>query len=152
MDLLLRLLERRVLIGIAVAAAALAAGEYALPYALDRLDAWRHPPPPAVSPLAADLVADNERRESARLRGLHRVVSAELAAARARGHDVDKLQRAADSALALDEAAYRGAAMERLNRLRLAVPVGGPQVRPADPDLDAPDSVGETVPRARRRR
>ena len=73
-------------------------------------------------------------RDSARLRGLHRAVSAELALARSRGHDVDKLQRLADSALKLDTPAYRSAAIERLNKLRLVIPQKKETFRPAAAD------------------
>lgn len=150
MDLLLRLLERRVWGTVVALAALVVAGEHLGPLALERWDAWRHPPPTGESPLAADLLADNERRESAKLRGLHRTVSREIAAARAKGFAVDRLQRAADAALSLDNADYRPAAIERLNRLRLAIPTRAAPVRPADLDLDASDAQDE--PRSRRRR
>lgn len=153
MDLLLRLLERRVQVAVAALLALGFAAEHWGFQALDRLDAWRHPPPPQQpSPLAADLLADNERRESAKLRGLHRTVTREIEAARAKGFAVERLQRAADAALALDTAEYRPAAIERLNRLRLAIPTRASSVRPADPDLDAADSLDEPASRRRRRR
>lgn len=152
MDLLLRLLERRVWLSAVVACALFVAAEHWGPMILDRVDAWRHPPPSAESPLAADLLADNEKRESAKLRGLHRTVTREIDAARARGHAVERLQRAADAALSLDTAEYRPAAIERLNRLRLAIPTRGSSLRPADPDLDAEDRLEEPSSRRRRRR
>lgn len=149
MDLLLRLLERRVIIaGAALLAAAWLAGRYGS-YAQSRADLMMHPPAPAVSPLAADIKKDVEARESAKLKGLHRAVSAEIAAAKANGFDVEKFQRLADSALALDTAAYRPAAVERLNRLRLAIPQKREAFRPAAAGDLNPDSLDTPRPKGR---
>lgn len=149
MDLLLRLLERRVIIGIAVALAAVFAAERWGGYAQGRADLMMHPPAEAVSPLSADIIKTSEARESAKLRGLHRAVSAEIAAAKANGFKVEKFQRLADSALGLDTPAYRSAAVERLNKLRLAIPQKQEAFRPAaaedlNPDLfDSPKPKGK---------
>ena len=93
-----------------------------------------HPPAPsaALSPLAGAMVSHAQTRESARLQGLHRAVSAEIAAAKGRpGFDADRLQSAVDATLTLDRAPYRGAAIERLNKLRLAIPLPRETFRPA---------------------
>ena len=95
MDLLFRLLERRVIIAIAVVLAAVWAGERWGGYAENSADMLLHPPADAVSPLSADIIKTSEARESAKLRGLHRAVSAEIAAAAANGFNVEKFQRLA---------------------------------------------------------
>lgn len=149
MDLLLRLLERRVIIaGAVVLAAVWLAGRFG-GYAQGRADLMMHPPAPAVSPLAADIKKDVEARESAKLKGLHRTVSAEIAAARANGFQVDKFQRLADGALRLDTPAYRPAAIERLNKLRLAIPQKREAFRPAAAEDLNPDSFDTPRPKGR---
>lgn len=153
MDLLLRLLERRVLVAGAAVLAAVWIGDRWGGYAQGRADLMMHPPADAVSPLSADIKKDVEARESAKLKGLHRAVSAEIAAARANGYDVGKFQRLADSALRLDTPAYRPAAIERLNKLRLAIPQKKESFRPAaaedlNPDVfETPRPKGKAVRR-----
>lgn len=149
MDLLLRLLERRVIIACAAVLAAVWIGGRWGGYAQGQADLMMHPPADAVSPLADDIKKDVEARESAKLKGLHRTVSAEIAAARANGHDMDKFQRLADSALGLDTPAYRSAAIERLNRLRLAIPQKKESFRPAAADDLSPEEF--EAPRPRRK-
>lgn len=149
MDLLLRLLERRVIIAGAVLLAAVWIGGRWGGYAQGRADLMMHPPAPVDSPLAADIKKDVEARESAILKGLHRTVSAEIAAARANGFEVDKFQRLADSALRLDTPAYRSAAIERLNKLRLAIPQKREAFRPAAADDHNPDSFDSPRPKGR---
>lgn len=139
MELLLALTRPRVIAaGAILIGAALAADRWGA-RARARLELLRHPPAPAASALAAGPREDLESRESLRLRGLHRAVAAEIEAARAQGFNVDRLRRLADSALELDKPAYRGAAVERLNRLRLAIPRKKEFVRPASRDEDAAD-------------
>jgi hypothetical protein len=151
----LRLLDRRWVFGLAATAFLIfAVGEWG-GSVLYRIDVWRNPPaaPASQSPLAADLLRDVQARESAKLRGVYRSVSAELAAARARGHDVAKLQSLADSALKLDKPNYRNAAIERLNKLRLVIPQRKEAFRPANADDLNPESETETpTPRAKGRR
>jgi hypothetical protein len=153
MDLLLRLLERRVIVIGSVLLAAVWIGGRWGGYAQGRADLMMHPPADAVSPLAADIVKSNEARESAKLKGLHRAVSAEIAAAKASGFNVDKFQRLADNALGLDTPAYRSAAIERLNKLRLAIPQKKETFRPAaaedlNPDLfETPRPKGKAARR-----
>jgi hypothetical protein len=84
-----------------------------------------------AAPLAADISKDLDSRESLRLKGLYRDVSAEIAAAKARGRPVDNLQDAADAALRMDAAATRSLAMDSLNRLRAAIPQPLDAVRPS---------------------
>lgn len=149
MELLLRLLERRVIVALAIVFAVVwIAGRWG-GYAQGRADLMMHPPADAHSPLADDIEKDVEARESARLRGLHRAVSAEIAAAAADGFKMDKFQRLADSALNLDTPAYRSAAMERLNKLRLAIPHKREKFRPAAAGDQNPDSLTTPRPRAR---
>lgn len=151
MDLLLRLLERRFVVGIAVVLAAVWAGERWGGYAQGRADLMLHPPAEAL-PFAADIIKDAEARESAKLHGLHRAVSAEIAAAAANGFAVEKFQRLADSALGLDTPAYRSAAIESLNRLRLAIPQKKETFRPASSEDLNPDLFDNPRPKGKARR
>ena len=89
---------------------------------------------PGPAPRDTDIAVDLEARESLRLKTLHRRVSAEISAAKTKGFDSDRLQGIADSALRLDTPAYRSAAIERLNKLRLAVPQASEPLRPAGRD------------------
>lgn len=149
MDLLLRLLERRVIVlGAAVLAAVWIGGRWG-GYAQGRADLMMHPPADAKSPLAVDILKSVEARESARLRGLHRTVSAEIAAAASNGFKVEKFQRLADNALALDSPAYRGAAIERLNKLRLAIPQKREAFKPAAAEDLNPDPFTAPSPKGK---
>jgi len=147
MDLMLRLLEPRVVIGIAVALAAVFIGGRWGGYAQGRYDLMRNPPADVKSPLSADIMKSVEARESAKLKGLHRAVSAEIAAAAANGFAVEKFQRLADGALKLDTAAYRPAAIERLNKLRLAIPQKKEGFRPAAAGDLSPDASEKPAPK-----
>lgn len=153
MDLLLRLLERRYVIGIAVVLAAVWAGGRWGGCARGRADLMMHPPADAASPLSADIKKEAEARESAKLKGLHRTVSAEIAAAAANGFKVGHLQSLADNALSLDTPLHRAAAVERLNKLRLTIPQKKETFRPAaaedlNPDLsDSPSPKGKAARR-----
>ncbi|HAZ08032.1 MAG TPA: hypothetical protein DCZ01_05800 [Elusimicrobia bacterium] len=100
---------------------------------------WRYPPQTEKSILGRDIVGDLEARKSLRLKTLHRDVSAEIAIAREEGFEVDKIQRAADSALGLDSPRYRAAAMERLQKLRLAIPRKPLKMRVARDEDDPED-------------
>ncbi len=147
---LYRLLERRYLIGIPVAFTVLwAIGQWGV-YARSRADMVLYPPAPkTVSPLAADMIKTSEARESAKLHGLHRAISAEIAAAAANGFDVARLQRVADNALQLDTPAYRSTAIERLNRLRLAIPLKKEGFRPAAAGDLSPDTLETPRPKTK---
>lgn len=146
---MLRLLERRVIIlGSALLAAVWIGGRWG-GYAQGRADMLLHPPADATSPLSADIKKTVEARESAILRGLHRTVSAEIAAAAANGYNVEKFQRLADSALKLDTPAYRSAAVERLNKLRLAIPQKKETFRPAAAEDLNPDLFDNPRPKSR---
>lgn len=149
MDLLLRLLERRVIITIAVVLAAVWVGGRWGGYALGHADLMMYPPAEVTSPLSADIIKTSEARESAKLRGLHRTVSAEIAAAAANGFQVEKFQRLADGALNLDNAKYRSAAIERLNKLRLAIPQKKETFRPAAAEDLNPDLFDSPRPKAK---
>jgi hypothetical protein len=152
MDLMLRLLERRIVIGMAALLVVVWVGGRFGGYAQGRYDLMRNPPADAKSALSADIMKDVETRESAKLKGLHRVVSAEIAAAAANGFDVERFQRLADGALALDSPAYRSAAIERLNKLRLAIPQKKESFRPAaDGDL-SPELPDKPAPPRRTKR
>ena len=149
MDLLLRLLERRVIITIAVAVVAVWAWNRWGGYAQGHADLMMHPPADVTSPLSADIIKTSEARESAKLRGLHRAVSAEISAATANGFKVERFQRLADSALNLDTPAYRSAAIERLNKLRLAIPQKKETFRPAAAEDLNPDLFDSSRPKAK---
>jgi len=87
---------------------------------------------------APDIAADLDARESKKLRSLYRDVSAEIAAAAARGRRVESLQGAADAALQLDKPATRALAIDELNRLRLAIPQAQEALRPSTSADDRP--------------
>jgi hypothetical protein len=106
----------------------------------------------ATSP---DISADLDARESKKLQTLYRDVSAEIAAARGRGAQVDALQASADAALKLDAPQTRAYATEILNRLRLAIPQPLTALRPStagDEPSDAPSTPPSSAPRRRRAR
>ena len=146
MGLLLRLLERRFVIAVSVVLAAVWAGGRWGGSAQGHADLILHPPADATSPLSPAIIMDIEARESAKLHGLHRTVSAEIAAATANGFNVEKLQRLADSALTLDTHSYRFAAIERLNTLRLAIPQKKEMFRHASSEDLNPDLFNRPHP------
>lgn len=122
METLLDWLNARTLAVIAALLAVLFAADLLRDYPR-RWHRSRHYPPQTEEPvLDRDIAGDLEARKSLRLKTLHREVSAEISAAREEGFAVDKIQRAADSALGLDSPRYRAAAMERLQKLRLSIP------------------------------
>ena len=149
MDLVLRLLERRVVIAIAaVLAVVWAAGRWGR-CALERADLMMHPPAGAAAPMSSDIQKDAEARRSVQLRALHRAVSAEISAAAANGFKVQKFKVLADDALKLDTPAYRAAAIESLNRLRLAIPRKKEAFRPASPNDMNPDMFDSPRPKSK---
>ena len=125
METILRFLDRRTFAAAGAAAALL--------WALTLLPR-REPPPNGPSEPNEAIARELDARESLKLRALHRKVSAEISAARDKGLKVGRLQELADSALALDRAPLRDGAMERLNKLRLAVPQAPERFRPAAAD------------------
>lgn len=150
MDLLLHLLERRVIFGILALSFGIFYFDKYGGALSDRVDRYVHPPVVnKPSPLALDIIKDNQARQSAKLRGLHRTISAEIAVARSNGFDVERLQRIADSALQLDEPEFRPAAMERLNRLRLAIPTKKENFKPASAEDLNPDNQETERPKSR---
>jgi hypothetical protein len=149
MDLLLRLLEGRTIAGLAVVlASAILANRYGL-YWLERADMLARPPAATTSPLAADMVKDNEARDKAKLRGLYRAVTADIAAARAEGFKVEEMQALADQIYAMDSPDYRATAAERLNRLRLAIPQKRPFSRAAAAEDQNPDRSDAPTPKTK---
>ncbi len=149
MDLLLRLLERRTIVALAVVLASVVlANRYGL-YWLERLDMMSHPPAATTSPLAVDMLKDNEARDKAKLRGLYRAVTADIAAARAQGFKIDEMQTLADQIYAMDSTDYRATATERLNRLRLAIPQKKPFTRAAASDDQNPDQKDAPTPKTK---
>ncbi len=158
MEFILRFLNKRTFLAAAGLLAVALAAYYSRDAALARYLRWRYPDQAAAAAhKAEDIRADLDRQESLRLRGLYRQVSAEIAAAGAKGFDVTALQAVADQALTLDTPAYRAAAVERLNKLRLAIPQKPEVVRPADDQDDAdadriPTPPAHAVGRPRRRR
>lgn len=144
LETLLRFLDRRVIFAFtAFLVVAFVWGRWSGEI-LERADFWMHPPAPVSSPLAADLKKDVQARESAKLRGLYKTVNAELAAARARGAKIENLQQLADTAMDLDSEKYRGAAIERLNKLRLVIPQPNGRILPANGEDLNPEKAQET--------
>jgi hypothetical protein len=151
MDLILRYLNARglLLVGGTIAGFILLVKFYAAPYRWyeDRKFAKER----GAAVLATDISKDLDLRESKKLQGLYRDVTAEIAAAKAHGRPVASLQSAADAAVRMDTAATRPMAMETLNRLRLAIPQPLDAVRPSaggDEKSDAP-STPASSPAAR---
>lgn len=104
---------------------------------------------------APDITADLDRRESLKLQSLYRDVSAEIAAAQARGRRVESLQEAADAAMKLDNPKTRALAVDELNRLRLAIPQDQTALRPSTAADDRPEAVPtppSSAPKRPRRR
>jgi hypothetical protein len=158
MELILRFLNKRIFFIVAGLIAAVVLADRFQMYPRLWYEHWRYPAQGAGNAGASeDIRADLDHQESLRLHALHREVSLEIAAAAAKGFDVARLQAIADSALNLDTPAYRSAAMERLNKLRLAIPQKAEIARPADSqDEAAEDRLPTPKPRAvgpaRRRR
>ncbi|HEX4046516.1 MAG TPA: hypothetical protein VH309_01705 [Elusimicrobiota bacterium] len=156
MDLILRYLNARgfLIVGGTIAALVLLAKFYDAPYRWyqDRKFAQERG---GAAP-APDIARDLDARESLKLKGLYRDVSAEIAAAKARGRPVDSLQAAADAAVRMDSPATRAFAMDTLNRLRLAIPQPLDAVRPSAGEEEPPDAVptpaSSPAPARRRRR
>ncbi len=145
-ELLVDCLKPRVFAAVAaVALAAWLAGRYG-GYPKDWYSRWRHPP---AGPAAGgeDIAAALDAHQSRRLHRIYARVSGEIAAARARGLDVTGFQEAADAALALDNPRYRDAAIERLNRLSLAVPQKAEDARPAGEDSGQEDELATPAAR-----
>ena len=152
MEFLLRLIERRTIHGLLLCAVAVVIVGRFGGYWLERLDMRLHPPAAVSSPLAGDLLKDNEKREAARIRGMHRGVSAEIAAARANGFKVDGMQQLADEIVAMDSPAYRSSVIERLNKLRMAIPQKKSFTNTAGRDDHNPELDDAPVPKRSRRR
>lgn len=146
METILRFLNARsfATVGIVIAVVVLADRYQGIPrgWWQTRVDAAAR----GTSPLAGDIAADLDKKDSLRLRALHKTVSDEIAAAQAKGFDVARLQPIADKALALDTPAYRPAAMERLNKLRLVIPQSMEPFRPAASDEEPSD--GPATPKS----
>ncbi|UPT72420.1 MAG: hypothetical protein M0D55_10520 [Elusimicrobiota bacterium] len=151
LDFLLRLLERRVIAGILAAVAALWAVDRYGAYTRSFFEMKLNPPASAESPYIADILKDVEKREHARVRGLHRAVSAEIEAARRQGLPVHELQNLADDALARDSAAYRSVAIERLNTLRMRIPQKKTFTKTANSEDLNPDLNDAPVPKTKYR-
>ena len=147
MDLLLRLLERRTIVGLSLLLASFVIVNRFGAYWLERADMMLHPPASASSPLSSDILKSVETREAARFRGLHRAVSAEITAARAQGYKVDALQKIADDVLAMDKPEYRAVAIERLNKLRMAIPQKKNFTRTAGTEDQNPDLNDAPTPK-----
>jgi hypothetical protein len=128
----------------------------ALIFVVDRF--WGYPvqwyeriahPPVGRAVGGEDITAELERRRSVELHSLYQRVSREIAAAQAQGLDVGQLQALADQTLRFDTPAYRPAAIDRLNKLRLAIPQAPERLRAADPDEPEEEMA---VPRSSRPR
>jgi len=123
----------------AVAALGMAANWYGgVPFQL--YDRWRHPPTgPAVG--GDDIAGAVEAHESAHLHTLYRRVSMDIATAQSQGLDVTGLQALADEALRFDKPRYRAAAIDRLNKIRMAIPQRSERVRAASLEEAADDEI-----------
>lgn len=151
LDFLLKWATGRVLAGFVAGAGLLWALFTFQEYPRAAYQRWRYPPQPLATKTAAPIERELDLKQSQRLRALHRAVSAEIAAASARGRKVAGLQRLADAIMALDMPGYRLEAMEKLNGVRLRIPQGEP-VRAISPDDDRVDIPPDVRGRAGGRR
>ena len=152
MDLLLRLTERRTILGLLLGLGLLMIVSHYGGYWLERIDMRLHPPATVSQPLATDLLKDSEARDAAKIRGMHRSVNAELAAARAQGFKIEELQKLADDIVAMDSPEYRSTVIERLNKLRMAIPQKKNFTGAAGKDDHNPELDDEPKPKRTRRR
>lgn len=127
------------------------AGDHLQQYPRGLYERWRYPPQAGKSPRAAAIEQELDRKESLRLKVLHRQVSAEISQARAKGLPVAGLQRMADAALSLNAPSYRLEAARKLNEVRLRVPQAD-RVRPLGPDDERFDIPPDVRGKARARR
>lgn len=149
LDFLLKWVTGRNVALLLAALLAVWAAELFQEYPRRAYERWRYPPQAAAAKTAGDIEKDLDRKESLRLRALHRAVSAEIAKAAGRGAEVAGLQRLADATLSLDMPGYRLIAMEKLNAVRLRIPQGE-SVRAISPEDDRVDIPPDVRGRARR--
>jgi hypothetical protein len=109
-------------------------------YPIQWYDRWRHPPVGAAVG-GEDIKLALEQEQSVRLHSLYQRVSREIAAAEAQKLDVAGLQASADALLAFDKPRYRVFAIERLNKLRMAIPQRSEAARPASLEEAADDEI-----------
>jgi hypothetical protein len=140
METLLRYLNARTFLILGGLVAFVVLADRFQEYPRGRYENWLNSRERGRSALGAAIAQDLDARESAKLKALHRTVSEEIAAARAKGFDVARLQPIADKALMLDTPQYRPAALERLNQLRLVIPHSVEPFRPAADD-DEPSDI-----------
>lgn len=154
MELLLRLMDRRLLLlGGLLLMTLWFADQIKTRYG-DSLRARFAPPKStALDPrLAAPIAAANDAGARAKVGSLYRVLLAELDAAENQGFDVSAQRDAAAKVFALNsEPAYRDAALERLNRLRVSIPRKLDGVRAAPNELPTPAPAPKARTRSYRR-
>lgn len=138
METLLRFMNARSFLLLGGAAALIALAVFATRAAREKEEERRLAAERGATP-SPDILEELNARESAKLHALHRRVSGELAAAEAKGYRVDRLKALADGELAFDTPAMRAGAIERLNRLRLAIPKNAESFRPAGLEEDVSD-------------
>lgn len=113
---------------------------------------WRYTSLTEKTSLADTIQRDLDRQASVRLRALHRQVSEEISRAVASGQNVGSLQATADGLLLLDTPAGRMDAIDRLQRLRLAIPKRSTKLRVLNDEDDAEEIAEPRTRSAVRRR
>lgn len=156
MERLLDLLNARTFAAAAMLAAAIFLGVKFQDHPRNFYKRWRYTSLTEKTPLATSIEKDLEAKASRKLRVLHREVSAEISRAEAEGFRLGSLQAAADAILQLDTPALRSQAVDRLQKLRLAIPKKTPKLRVANDEDDADETPPPAVsnagrPRARKK-
>ena len=145
METLLDYLNARTFTVAAVTAAALYLGITFQKRPRDLYQRWRYAAQTERTAQALEIERDLDAKASLRLRALHREVSEEISRAVADGFAVAPLQATADGILQLDTPALRSQAVDRLQKLRLAVPRKAQRLRVASAKDDSEDSPAPRV-------
>jgi hypothetical protein len=118
------------------------------PYREIPLNWLRHkmyPPQGGPSDFGKQILAENEKKEAARVETRYRRVLAMLEQARAEGHDTSGLEAKARAALSLNVDAYRRKAVKMLTEVEMASPRRRVQYIPMGPTQAPGEEIDEDV-------
>lgn len=121
MDWLVKYVTLRNLIVVVVGGAILRFAVYHRHPAIYWVKRQLYPPQGAAPASGQDILADLDRQEAARVQARYRRLMAQLEEARARGFDVDALERKAQAAASL-KPEYRRQALRLLGEVEMSVP------------------------------